>query len=224
MRKNIILLLAVTVLTASCSLSRTVSSAKTVLPKTDLVLADLDIQTNKVTGEYRYDIQKDLQKTVDKEDIINNAIYSALLPMKADVLVAAQYQIESLNRGNRVYYTVTVSGYPAYYRNFRQSSIKDVELTEINGVVYVIPKNSNGDPIGYQVIVPNDDYSNLVDMNFMSLDKVVLNMNAQGIGGVVEKSTDLSKKKHNGLSTFDMLKMLNKPHDHKKAKKGNKIL
>ena len=67
------------VLTASCSLSRTVSSAKTVLPKTDLVLADLDIQTNKVTGEYRYDIQKDLQKTVDKEG------YNAIVVAFGDV-------------------------------------------------------------------------------------------------------------------------------------------
>ena len=74
MKKNIFFCLVIMVVTASCSVSKTVSSAHTLLPKTDIIIADLDIQTSKVTGEYRYDIQLNQEKFVNKQDLVNNAI------------------------------------------------------------------------------------------------------------------------------------------------------
>ncbi len=220
MKKNIFFCLVIMVVTASCSVSKTVSSAHTLLPKTDIIIADLDIQTSKVTGEYRYDIQLDQEKFVNKQDLVNNAIYNALHPLKADVLVGAQHRIEQSSRGNRMYYIVTVTGYPACYRNFRSSSVKDLEFKEINGSVYVIPKNANGEPAGYQVVVPSDKCSNILDVNLISLDKMLLDVNTQsilGTTGVVEdKSSNLSEDKPIRMSSLDMLKWM---YNNKKSKK-----
>lgn len=199
MKKSVFLCLVVMVVNASCSISKTVSSAYTLLPNTNITIADLDIQENKVTGEYRFDIQLDREKTVDKQELLNNAIYNALRPLKADVLVAAQYQIESSSRGNRMFYNVTVTGYPAYYRNFRSSDVKDVEFKEIGGLVYVIPKNASGEAVGYQSVVPSNKCSNL------------------GTGIVEDKSSDLSKDKDVRMSSLDMLKMI-----YSKPKKESK--
>jgi hypothetical protein len=99
----------------------------------------------------------------------------------------------------RKYYTVTVNGYPAYFRNFRPySMMKDVEFKEINGLVYVVPKNSNGEPTGYQVVVPNDKEYNTIDMDLVQLDQIVFNGGDQTLGsGKVKKveSTIKDEKK-----------------------------
>ena len=198
MKKCIFFCFVIMIITASCNVSKTVSSAHTLLPKTDLTIADLDVQTSKVTGEYRYDIQLDKEKSVNKQELVNNAIYNALHPLKADVLVGAQHRIESSSRGNRMYYNVTVTGYPAYYRNFRSSSVKDVEITEIDGQSYVILKNEDGQFTSCQLIVPT-------------------NINE---GYIKDHSSDLSKDAKAKVSSFDM--MYNMIHKQSKKSQKNK--
>lgn len=191
--KQLVALLAVvTLLASSCSVSKTTSSTKTLDPKTDLLIADLEVGTQKVTGEFRYDAKKNA--VVDTDALIENAIYNALAPLKADVLVAPQHQVVQEIRG-RKYYTVTVSGYPAYFRNFRPySMMKDVEFKEINGIVYVVPKNSNGEPTGYQVVVPNDKEYNTIDMDLVQLDQIVFNGGDQTLGSGKVKKVETTMK------------------------------
>lgn len=204
-------LAALVMITTSCGVSKTTSSARVAEPKTNLLVADLDVQTSKVTGEYRFDAKKNA--IVDVNALVQNAIYNALKPLKADVLVGVQSQVVQEVRG-RKYFTVTVTGYPAFYRNFRQSAIKDVEFKEVDGIIFVVPKNEAGDPTGYQVVVPSDKAANVLDMNLMSLDKVVFsNAESMGDGEVTLLQADSKEEKKGGL--FSSLK-----GKGKKAKKG----
>lgn len=206
------MLAVVALLATSCSVSKTTSSTKVLDPKTDLLIADLEVTTQKVTGEFRYDAKKNA--IVNTNELIQNAIYNALSPLKADVLVAPQHQVKQEIRG-RKYYTVTVTGYPAYFRNFRPySPMTDVEFKEINGIVYIIPKNSNGEPTGYQVIVPYDKAFNTIDMNQVELERIVFTGGDQTVGnGKVEKVESTIKEEKKSL--FSALK-------DKTGKKKNK--
>ena len=81
----------------------------------------------------------------------------------------------------------------------------------------MIPKNANGEPTGYQVVVPSDKYSNILDVNL--LDKMLLDVNTQpilGPGVVEDKSSNLSEDKPIKMSSFDMLKWM---YNYKKPKK-----
>ena len=84
----------------------------------------------------------------------------------------------------------------------------------------MIPKNANGEPAGYQVVVPSDKCSNILDVNLISLDKMLLDINTQsilGTTGVVEdKSSNLSEDKPIRMSSLDMLKWM---YNNKKSKK-----
>lgn len=203
-------------LVSSCSVAKTVSSAKELTPRTDLLVADLDVNTAKVTGEFRYDTKKNA--IVDVKGLIDNAVYNALKPMKADVLVGMQYQLVQEVRG-RKYYTVTVTGYPAFYRNFRPfTAVKDVEFKEIDGSVYVIPKNSNGEPTGYQVVVPTDKYANIIDMEAVSLDKIVFDGTGASVlgDGAVHEGKGTIKDEPKGI--FSSLKQKGKEKKSKKNK------
>lgn len=187
--KSIVALVAVA-LFASCSVSKTTSLVKQMEPKTEIMMADLEVKTTKVAGEYKYDAKKNA--IVNEKELINNAIYEALAPKNADVLVGLQYQVKTEVRG-RKYYTVNVTGYPAYYKNFRPvASLKDLELKEVNGVIFAITKNSNGEPTGYQVIVPSDKKQHTIDMDLIELEKLQFN----NIGnGKVETSTPAQEEK-----------------------------
>ncbi|MBC6491528.1 hypothetical protein BC349_10815 [Flavihumibacter stibioxidans] len=107
----------------SCSSLQKTSTAKTL----DIVgagvlhfpvVADLDVRETKVSGTKAGTISTSL-------DLMKmEAIAAALKSGNADVLIEPAYQIDT--EGSRV--TVTVTGWPANYKNFRKMTAADTTL------------------------------------------------------------------------------------------------
>lgn len=148
--RNLVIMCAVAALVfSSCNITRTYSTARTLDPATQSMVADLEVANMKVTGEFKYDVRKNTY--VNEQELKDNAVYNALKTMKADVLVAPQYQIVKEISG-RKYYTVTVTGYPAFYRNFRPveyERVTNVEMKEMNGMTFLLTKNNFGETVAY---------------------------------------------------------------------------
>ncbi len=83
------------------------------------VLVDLDVSEVKVTGT-----ATGMRSKLDR--VKNMALSEALRSSQADVIVDPVYVSEVV--GNKV--TVTVTGYPAVYKNFRAATEGDVPLLE----------------------------------------------------------------------------------------------
>lgn len=176
----------------SCSTeSKTVVSttSRTMEPKIYPILADLDIKTQKVTGVYNYEC--DNGESVDENVLKSNAVYQALKEIKADILVAPQYQVTTKTMG-RQYITVTVTGYPAFYKNFRPAGeFSELETVEKGGVVVLVAKDKNNTIMGYQVVVPSGPGARTIDMDLVnygangkaSTNSVIVNETAGGKTG-----------------------------------------
>jgi len=124
MRKtNLLLIVVMSILISSCSVLKTNSIKTMDIYDTGViqnpVLVDLDVKETKVTGTAKGD--KD-----DLKLIMADAVFNALETSKADVLIEPKYKTETY----RGVTTVTVTGYPAYYVNFRPLTRDDVELFE----------------------------------------------------------------------------------------------
>jgi hypothetical protein len=167
---------------ASCSTNQNTaisSTARTLELETPALVADLEVEKTKVTGEFKFDCPA--EQPVNEQELKDNAVFNALKTMNADVLVAPQYQIIKESK-SRKYYTVIVTGYPAFYRNFRPMPIERVtnmELKEVNGMIFVITKNNFNETVGYQIVVPNDKKVQTIEaeqtlLDKLSLDQVVL--------------------------------------------------
>ena len=92
-------------------------------------LADLEIKDKKVTGTASYKIT---EKGIDA--IKQEAVANALKSVNADILV--EPNIESVMTKSTV--TITVTGYPGFYKNFR--AIKTEDLPVLESVLFnVIP-------------------------------------------------------------------------------------
>lgn len=84
-------------------------------PVTPPVIADLDVSSIKI--RYTLNPTEELLKT-DVENIIRAAVNEALLTNdNADVLIGMEYQIKY--NGFSLIESVTITGYPAKYKNFR---------------------------------------------------------------------------------------------------------
>lgn len=123
--KKMITVLAIGVLFASCS-TRTTNTSKTlniygsgVIQKP--VIVDLDVKPNKVTASVKGKQGSNIE--ILKAEAVSMAVKNA----QADVLVEPTYTIVS-NRGS---HTVTVSGFPATYKNFRDITLEDVPLIKV---------------------------------------------------------------------------------------------
>lgn len=122
--KRIITGLAIVIALASCSSSKSTSNtSKTlniygsgVIQKP--VIVDLDVKQTKVTATANGKLGSNIEAL--KAEAVSVAIKNA----QADVLVEPTYTIVS-NRGTS---TVTVSGFPATYKNFRDITPEDVPL------------------------------------------------------------------------------------------------
>ncbi len=180
--KQLVLSLLVMVFFASCASNQNTSfssTARTLEPETPALIADLEVENTKVIGEFKYDCPE--EQSVNEQELKNNAVFNALKTMNADVLVAPQYQIIREAK-SRKYYTVIVTGYPAYYRNFRPMPVERVtnmELKEVNGMIFVITKNNFNETVGYQIVVPNDKKVQTIEaeqtlLDKLSLDQVIL--------------------------------------------------
>ncbi len=202
MKTKLFVLGAAIALMASCtttkSVSSTTSTARTLDPETPELVADLEVANMKVTGEFKADFGTD--EAVNEQMLKDNAVYNALKTMKADVLVAPQYHVVKETSG-RKYYTVTVTGYPAFYRNFRPMPVEriaNIELKEINGMVFLITKNNFNEAMGYQIVVPNDKKVQTLEIDQTMLDQVTLDQvilkAREGYTGASVTTSEVGKK------------------------------
>jgi predicted small secreted protein len=134
MKKIFLILLSATLFTSCNMLERTTSSRTQDINKGDIVqkplLVDLNVQETKVTGSA-------IGKTTSNiEQLKKEAVANALKTANADILVEPKYVIENTNRS----ITVTVTGYPATYKNFRQ--IKEEDINLIKGTQTILNQNS----------------------------------------------------------------------------------
>lgn len=202
MKTKLFVLGAAIALMASCtttkSVSSTTSTARTLDPETPELVADLEVANMKVTGEFKADFGTD--EAVNEQMLKDNAVYNALKTMKADVLVAPQYHVVKETSG-RKYYTVTVTGYPAFYRNFRPMPVEriaNIELKEINGMVFLITKNNFNEAMGYQIVVPSDKKVQTLEIDQTMLDQVTLDQvilkAREGYTGASVTTSEVGKK------------------------------
>lgn len=91
------------------------------------LIADLEVSSKKI-----YHTERDaFRDVIIDENVIRSideykkiALCSAAQQHKADVLVGAMIKVETINER----LVITISGYPAYYKNFRNATQKDAEL------------------------------------------------------------------------------------------------
>jgi len=123
--KLLTIVLVLSIFASSCG----VSVMKTTTSKTldihgagvvqNPVLVDLEVKETKVTGTAE-------GWNSSLEALKQNAIADAIAKTEADVLVDPKYQTETSNE--RI--TVTVTGFPATYKNFRPMKEEDIKLLE----------------------------------------------------------------------------------------------
>lgn len=163
---------------SSCCVMRTTTITKTFTPVTNNLIADLDVRSEKVTETFTTEIKK--KEFVKEEDLRSNAVYEALKKVSADILVAPQYKITRDICNSTIVYTIVVSGYPAYYTNFRQMPmVEAVELRELKeGASYVVVKKSSANnDLDYDrniIVVPVKGGCKTLDLDDAILDRVVL--------------------------------------------------
>ena len=122
--KRIVTGFVIVVMLASCTSTKsTTNTSKTlniygsgVIQKP--VIVDLDVKQTKVTATAKGKLGSNIDAL--KAEAVSMAVKNA----QADVLVEPTYTIIS-NRGSS---TVTVSGFPATYKNFRDITVEDVPL------------------------------------------------------------------------------------------------
>ena len=138
--KKFCLVAMVTFLFASCSVHRaTVKTSEVKHPTIEsTTMASLDISKKRIS--YTYTPTKVDAKNLSSKRLMQNAIFKALEANgNADVLVEVNSMITVRKGmfGSRVK-TITISGYPAYYVDFREPSNLDLKS------VYIFRNNTNG--------------------------------------------------------------------------------
>ncbi len=125
---NLMMAVGIIAITTSCSTPTNISTAKTANINANVVstpvIADLDVKDKKVVGTASYDREMPVDYVKDM------AVATALKTVSADVLVEPNFDIQKL--GMRT--SVTVSGYPATYKNFRSAKAADSTLLKMSNV------------------------------------------------------------------------------------------
>lgn len=124
--KNIVLfIVAIAFLAISCTTTRTTTSKRMDIYGSGVVqlpvVAELVVKETKVSGSARTASGQSV------ETVRNNAIANALKSANADVLIEPIFEVET-NRGGT---TVTVTGFPGNYVNFRDATPDDVPLLDM---------------------------------------------------------------------------------------------
>lgn len=123
MRK--LLLLICVALLASCSTTKTGTSKTLDIVGPGVIhkpiIADLDVQQQKISYTANFSRIESMQNAR------NEAVREALEQYNADVLIEPSYQ-SITSKGNT---ELTVSGWPATYKNFRQIVEEDIPLLEV---------------------------------------------------------------------------------------------
>ncbi len=113
------------------------STARNLEPEHTMLLtpliADLEVSSKKIY----YTEKEAFADVVVDESVIQNidefkkiALCRAAQQHKADVLVGAMIEVETIDER----LVITISGYPAYYKNFRNATVKDTELIKVSQI------------------------------------------------------------------------------------------
>ena len=102
------------------------------------IVADLDVKQNKVIGKSNSKVAG----TTDIKTLKQNALADALILSSADLLIEPTYSTET-NTANGMK-TVSVNGWPANYKNFRQMKPDDIELIEMGLVKEMTSEMNSG--------------------------------------------------------------------------------
>jgi hypothetical protein len=93
-------------------------------------VADLDVQSEKVQGTFSGKAVKNKEsKKLDfnEEACKNLAVINALEKSGADILIEPRFTVDKVGAA----IMVTVTGYPATYKNFRSMTPKDTSLLQV---------------------------------------------------------------------------------------------
>lgn len=127
--KRLLFLFCTSVFLISCSSVSKFSTAKTIDITPTIIqkptVADMQVNETKVTGTFTGKI-----KTTPLETIKSEAVASALKSVNADILVEPRF--DTTINGSQT--TVTVSGFPATFKNFRAMKEEDIPLMKIGTV------------------------------------------------------------------------------------------
>ena len=138
--KLVIVVVSATLLQSCTSVSK-FSTAKTIDIAASVnqkpTLADLEVRETKVSGTASY-------KSTEKgfEAIKQEAVANALKSVNADILVEPKYDTEVKSSTT----TITVTGYPGFYKNFRAVKVEDLPVLEsviFTGIPKIIVPASN---------------------------------------------------------------------------------
>jgi hypothetical protein len=119
--RQALLLFAVISILTSCQYMRTASVKVIEISGSEVItnptIVDIHVQEEKVTGKHK-------GKKSNKEQVKQTALLNALESSNADLLIEPYYVYETSKRK----ITVTVTGFPGKYKNFRPITDKDIEL------------------------------------------------------------------------------------------------
>jgi len=123
--KHILLGSLLIILMSSCSLMRTSTSTTMNVDSSLISVTTADLQVSDTKISYTYHPKKQDRKA-GLNHVISNAVAAALKENgNADVLVERQYEAVFKSRmfGKKIK-SVTITGYPATYKNFKVESYK----------------------------------------------------------------------------------------------------
>lgn len=131
MKKLFIILMVSAFAMTSCSTVYKTATTRNVEPTiAAVVLSDLDVSNKKIT--YTLTPTNKVRRGGLK-NCINTAISEALALNGGDVLIETQQAIITRGAYVRKIKSVTVTGYPAKYKNFRPADDKTLKEAVING-------------------------------------------------------------------------------------------
>lgn len=148
-RNHIIIALAAMALTSCSTVSHTASVQPVETQISSMTVADLTVDTTKVTKTVGWSWTP--LRSVSMSETKTNAAGELLMEADADVLVEPQYVVK--RRGAFRGGSVTVSGYPARYHNFRPMTREDAEMIAIAngtytpGVPVIVDSNAAYSPL-----------------------------------------------------------------------------
>lgn len=169
--------------TTSTKISEQFSNVKVAGLTTDMLMADVEVGKTKVTGTYTIeDAPYQKNRNVNLERMLNNAIFDALQTVEADAIVGLQYKFNSEydNLSNVHKRTIVITGYPAWYRNFRPvpEDKNEFEIKELKSETpyVIIEKDSKTGGKGYRVVSTTKiRQENVIPLENVSLERVELN-------------------------------------------------
>ena len=132
MKKLFVILLAMVTLASCGTLRQRTAATKSLQMKVieNATIVDLDVQAEKIT--YTYTPSRKERKYLGKDKIVMNAVAAALEQNGGgDVLIQPQYQFTFKSFGFRNIVSVTVTCYPATYKNFRKPTAEDLEAVKV---------------------------------------------------------------------------------------------